>query len=671
MTRHAIGRVIVAAAAALLLGVAPGFSQTAEDPDTRPAFSLSSSEVFTSRDNPSFYLTFRHITQLDFRVYKVRDPVKFFQGLRDPHQFGSMDVPVPTERSWIERLADWKRRQRSEIRTFLRAQVSYEYRADRRAQRDRQEVAQRVTLNQSTFAQVPLLNPDQLVTAWRELLPNLRDPEMRRIPLEVKEQGLYLVEAVSGVLRAYTIVVISDLGLVTKVAPGQMVVFAANRLTGEPAPSCDVRVLASQKEIASGTTNADGVLDATLPMEKAEDLVTLARCGDQVGVTDPGAWYLSEPSRQLVGYVYSDKPIYRPGHTVHIKAVLRWRERDALRPFDRPSAELSVSDINDKVVFRQSLKVDEFGAVHASFPVPATAALGNYTVRVASADQQASGSFEVQEYRRPEFEVIVTPASRFVVQGEEVVATVDARYYFGQPVANGRVRYVVNKQPYYSPFRWDDGFEGEEGRVVVRRRSDARRRAAARRARARRDPRAHRRRREQAGLQPAHRGASHRCEQPRSQRQHHRTCDLRLVSDFHSGQRLRVPAGPDRHDVRARPGLHRQSAAQRQRDPRPRSHHLPERLLQRARGDARGRDVNHPRRHRPRRCAADAGESGRHVSDSLDCARRLGSRRGTRDHGRGVGVDPGRRGHARGRRAIAISSSSPTKRHTPSVTPRG
>ena len=70
-----------------------------------------------------------------------------------------------------------------------------------------------------------------------------------------------------------------------------------------------------------------------------------------------------------------------------------------------------------------------------------------------SGELQATGGFEVQEYRKPEFEVIVTPAARFVVQGRDAVVTVQARYYFGQPVANGPLRWVVNEQGYYSPLR--------------------------------------------------------------------------------------------------------------------------------------------------------------------------------------------------------------------------
>ena len=430
--------------------------------EDRPAFSLSTSEVFTSKDAPNFYLTFRRIKQLDFRVYKVRDPFTFFASLKDPHQLGSEEAYVPQERTWIERLADWKRSQRQQVQNFARAQASHGYRVARRAATDQQEVAQRVVLNVNNFAQVPLLNPDQLVTSWREILPNHRDPEVRRVPVDVKGPGIYVVEAVNDLLRAYTVVIVSDIGLVTKSAPGQMVFFAANRFTGEPAPDCRIRVIVRQQAAAEGRTSADGLFEATLGEDKPEDIVGVAQCGDQMAATDPGAYTLQEPARELAGYIYTDKPIYRPGHNVHVKAVLRWREHDALLPFGKPDAEVVASDPNDKVIFRRQVRADGFGAVEATFPVPATAALGNYTLTVHSGDMQTSSAFEVQEYRKPEFEVIVTPEKRFVLQGSEAVVTVQARYYFGQPVANGRLHYVVNQQPYYSPLRWDDGLDGEE-----------------------------------------------------------------------------------------------------------------------------------------------------------------------------------------------------------------
>lgn len=453
----------IAAAITVMAAASPAAAQPPPPPaaDTTPAFSLSTSEVFTTRDTPHFFLTFRRVPQLDVRVYKVRDPFAFFAGLSDPHQFGT-DEPaaVPVERSMIERIGDWKRRQRSWLRDVARAQVSHGYRSARRAETDRAASAQRVQLNVSTFAQVPLLNPDQLVTSWRELLPNHRDAEFRRIPLAVTEPGAYLVEAVHDRLRAYTIVIVSDLGVVAKTAPGQLLLFAANRFTGEPLANCDVRVISRQQPVASGATSADGLFTADLPAG-TDQALGVARCGDQIAASDPGAWALQHEARELVGYLYTDKPIYRPGHAVHVKGVLRWRQNDALRAFDRPEVELVAADANEKVLVRRMLTVDAFGAVNTSFTVPPTGALGTYTLRLQSGDAQAVSAFEVQEYRKPEFEVVVTPANRFVVQGQEAVVTITARYYFGQPVANGRVHWVVNQQPYYSPLRFDDGFEGE------------------------------------------------------------------------------------------------------------------------------------------------------------------------------------------------------------------
>ena len=165
----------------------------------------------------------------------MRDPIAFLAGLRDPHQFGTGEpLPVPQQPTLIERIASWKAAQRRRVRDFLRAQTTPAYRQARRADDDTTRVSQRVTLQVSTFAQVPLLNPDQLVTSWRELLPHLRDPEMRRLPLDLPGAGVYVVEAVHERRRAYTVVVVSDVGVVAKASPGQMLLFAADRHSGDP-----------------------------------------------------------------------------------------------------------------------------------------------------------------------------------------------------------------------------------------------------------------------------------------------------------------------------------------------------------------------------------------------------------------------------------------------------
>ena len=444
------------------LVITPALS-AAQPEREQPAFSLASSTIFSTRESPSIYLTFRQVDRLDFRVYKVGDPMRFLAGLKDPHQLGSDTPVVDQEPTTLERIASWKSTWRWRIRNFARRQFSHDFRRARRERQDREQVVQRRVEQVSTFAQVPLLNPSQLVTSWREILPPMRDAEVRRIPLDLKEPGMYVVEAVSAPHRAYTVVIVSDVGLVTKAASGQILLYAADRQSGVPVAGCEVQVIANQHPVATGTTGVDGVFAASLPEVKADDFVSVARCGAQVTASDPGSWFLRESARELVGYVYTDKPIYRPGHTVRIKGVLRWRASGALVPFDARDVEVRIADLTDKVIYRERHAVDDFGGVSAEVPLGAGVALGEYSIAILHGEETATGSFEVQEYRKPEFEVRVHPASRFTVQGGAIQATVDARYYFGQPVANGRIAYTAHKQPYYSPLRWSDDEEDGGG----------------------------------------------------------------------------------------------------------------------------------------------------------------------------------------------------------------
>ena len=55
-----------------------------------------------------------------------------------------------------------------------------------------------------------------------------------------------------------------------------------------------------------------------------------------------------------------------------------------------------------------------------------------------------SGSFYVEEYKKPEYQVTVKPAAPRVLQGNSIQATIEARYFFGEPVAGAKVTYVVH-----------------------------------------------------------------------------------------------------------------------------------------------------------------------------------------------------------------------------------
>src|SRR5262249_1323746 len=72
------------------------------------------------------------------------------------------------------------------------------------------------------------------------------------------------------------------------------------------------------------------------------------------------------------------------------------------------------------------------------------------------------------EYKKPEYEVRVTPDKPRLLQGQAITATIEAKYYFGEPVANADVKYVVHRSPSWSYLFGEDesdfSDEGEGGR---------------------------------------------------------------------------------------------------------------------------------------------------------------------------------------------------------------
>jgi hypothetical protein len=76
-----------------------------------------------------------------------------------------------------------------------------------------------------------------------------------------------------------------------------------------------------------GRTGADGLAIATglarSTPRRSAPRVLVERDGDAAYVADTSGWYLYEASSDLVGVVFSDRGVYRPGETARVKALLQ------------------------------------------------------------------------------------------------------------------------------------------------------------------------------------------------------------------------------------------------------------------------------------------------------------------------------------------------------------
>src|SRR5215471_17002782 len=66
---------------------APADAANAPSPQ-KAFFSLSTNRTYSTADRVRVWINYGGIDSLDFRVYHVDDPVKFFGGLTNPHKMG-------------------------------------------------------------------------------------------------------------------------------------------------------------------------------------------------------------------------------------------------------------------------------------------------------------------------------------------------------------------------------------------------------------------------------------------------------------------------------------------------------------------------------------------------------------------------------------------------------
>jgi alpha-2-macroglobulin len=446
--------------------------------DAAPYFSLSTDRTFLPGDKITVHLYTRDVPALEFRLYRVNDPVLFFEQLKDVHGFGTGHFAASKEqieeKTWIERFHDWKRGIYVDLRDYVRGQFSAHARAIYREEKGQERKSHLGTA--VMFAQVPVLNSKQLVARWKQEVPNRYFSERQDVPVEALEKGAYVVEATDGELRAYTVLVVSELALVTKSAPGQLLAFSVEKRAGNPVPDTKVEVWASKKKLATTQTDAQGLSLMSLKSDNFQDIRIMGTHGRDVAIVAP--YYMnisSNPNEDWTGYVYSDRPVYRPGHPVHFKGILRVHSGDKYRVPSGQQVQITVQDPNGKQVFQSTAAVSAFGSVHGDLTLAQDAALGYYSISISSpggARYGMSGGFNVEEYKKPEYEVRVTPDKPRILQGEKATATIEAKYFFGEPVAGAQVKYVVHRSTYWSPFFEYEGaedqgdvgdFEGEGG----------------------------------------------------------------------------------------------------------------------------------------------------------------------------------------------------------------
>ncbi len=273
---------------------------------------------------------------------------------------------------------------------------------------------------------------------------NLRDlagPEPR---------GLYVLTVAgdSGSPQS-ALVAVTDLGIAAKRGRDAVLVWV-NTLSGaQPVANAEVVLYAqNNREMARTSTDSNGV--ARLPFESSGDgdtpfLVTVRSGSDLsflalAGPVDvpgdaAGRPYLVEG---FEAFVFTDRGIYRPGETIHLKALVR---DSRLEPPPAFPALFRVLKPDGRVFKTIPVQLDDAGAAETAVAMPEYLPTGRYELQLVlpgTLSELGSTAVAMEEFVPPQIRVRLEDVPESARSGESLEFGVRADHLFGRPAAGLR-----------------------------------------------------------------------------------------------------------------------------------------------------------------------------------------------------------------------------------------
>lgn len=297
----------------------------------------------------------------------------------------------------------------------------------------------------------------------------------------LQKAGAYLLTArMEGGNTSAIVVWLDDTVLLKKSLADKAYYFVADARTGQPVPRADINLFGWRSRQVDNK-NQFRTETKTLSLKADDDGQLQVPATETDSNREPYQWLITATTSQgrlahlgftniwttgaqdlvydnVKVYTITDRPVYRPGTPVRYKFWV------AHARYDQPAASdfagkpfvVEIANPQGEKVFTKNFNADAFGGFDGSFELPSDAMLGTYSVAIPS---HGGGTFRVEEYKKPEFEVNVEAPTKPVMLGERVKATIKANYYFGGPVAEARVKYKIVRttadERWYPSARWD------------------------------------------------------------------------------------------------------------------------------------------------------------------------------------------------------------------------
>lgn len=238
---------------------------------------------------------------------------------------------------------------------------------------------------------------------------------------------------------------VTRLGLSTYLDDDELAVFTSKLEGGAPVRGAKVSLRRSNGPASTQTSGANGLV--RFPFHSNAQIVSVESDGDST--FHPGYFFpevQAKPISRLLWYSIDDRKLYKPGEQVRVKGWVRslylGKGGDIALPRLAPESKLTyqVLDAQWVAIGQGATAIDARGGFELELSLPTEMNLGQASLQLSleSPPKDTDGTththnFRVEEFRRPEFEVEITPDEPYLMS-KEVVVPVSAKYYSGGPL---------------------------------------------------------------------------------------------------------------------------------------------------------------------------------------------------------------------------------------------
>ncbi|MBI2810915.1 MAG: hypothetical protein HYX67_08820 [Candidatus Melainabacteria bacterium] len=207
---------------------------------------------------------------------------------------------------------------------------------------------------------------------------------------------------------------------------------------------------------AKRTSDKDGLTKFVLDNGKQDMLV--CNHGTQSTILPHGeSWHYTAENGAFIAYQNTDRNLYRPGEIVHVNGLIRWsdwlKNSELVAPNDPVEVHYSIKASDSTELANGVRKTDKSGGFSFEFAIPQTVELGTASIAlsikkagVAAKYDGGSSNFQIQEFRRPEFEVTVNSDKSEMVLGDFASITATGLYRTGSAMPHSKVHWQVNSK---------------------------------------------------------------------------------------------------------------------------------------------------------------------------------------------------------------------------------